>query len=695
MFALAGVPVNYGLPWSGTLEPSEACDRGGADGSRCCHLAISRLPCCGLHGTARCRFQAPNEENPHRSPVDPVIDYAIYMLDTEGAVRSWNQGAERCEGYGVRDILGAPFETFFVPEDRALGLPAEILVKALQQGRFETECWQLRKDGSRYWAQVVIDAAYGDDGARVGYAALTRDLTAAKQAAENQRRSEEQFRILVQGVTDYAIYLLDPEGKVSSWNAGAQRIKGYLPREIIGKHFSTFYTDEDRERELPARGLATAARLGRFENEGWRVRKDGSRFWAHIVIDRILDDRGRHIGYAKITRDITAKRQAEQELAQTREALFHAQKMEAVGQLTGGVAHDFNNLLMAIIGNLELLIRRLQHDPQSLALLNNALSGAERGATLTRRMLAFARRQELKPAALDLRPLTRNLVSLMERSLGPQVGVDLAFPISLERVMVDANQFELAILNLVMNARDAIPAGGRITLAAQSVQVGEGHAVGLPSGRYVCMSVTDRGQGMDAATLERATEPFFTTKGVGKGTGLGLSMVHGLAEQSGGRLVLHSEAGKGTRAEIWLPVAPAEAPSETPPSPMDEPSRNGQLRVMLVDDDPLILATTAAVLEDMGHLTYEKSSANEALEALFGGVEVDLLITDQMMPVVPGHQLLAQVRAQWPQLPAILASGYAETPKDLPGNVVRLAKPYGRAELMQAIDRAVLMHMTA
>jgi CheY-like chemotaxis protein len=219
--------------------------------------------------------------------------------------------------------------------------------------------------------------------------------------------------------------------------------------------------------------------------------------------------------------------------------------------------------------------------------------------------------------------------------------------------------------------------------------------VGLAPGRYVCLSVTDEGQGMDAATLERATEPFFTTKGVGKGTGLGLSMVHGLAEQSGGRLVLHSEAEQGTRAEVWLPVAPTETQMETPPSPMDEPSRNGQLRVMLVDDDPLILATTAAVLEDMGHLTYEKSSANEALEALFGGVELDLLITDQMMPGVQGHQLLLQVRAQWPQLPAILASGYSETPKDLPGNVVRLAKPYGRAELMQAIDNAVLMQMLA
>ncbi|NKJ20331.1 PAS domain-containing sensor histidine kinase [Dyella sp. SG609] len=635
------------------------------------------------------------EENKYRLLVDATIDHAIYMLDTDGAVRSWNRGAERCEGYGAQEILGAPFETFFVPEDRALGLPAEILAKAREQGRHDLECWQLRKDGSRFWAQVTVDPACGDDGEQAGYAILARDLTAAKQAQETLRRSEEQFRILVQGVTDYAIYLLDPEGKVSSWNAGAQRIKGYAPREIIGKHFSTFYTDEDRERGLPAKGLATAARIGRFENEGWRVRKDGSRFWAHIVIDRILDDHGRHVGYAKITRDITARREAEQELANTREALFHAQKMEAVGQLTGGVAHDFNNLLMAIIGNLELLTRRLQHDPSSLALLNNALSGAERGATLTKRMLAFARRQELKPAALDLRPLARNLVGLMERSLGPRIGVDLAFPISLERVLVDANQLELAILNLVMNARDAMPEGGRITLGAQSVQVDEGHAVGLAPGRYVCLSVTDEGQGMDAATLERATEPFFTTKGVGKGTGLGLSMVHGLAEQSGGRLVLHSETEQGTRAEVWLPVAPTETQMETPPSPMDEPSRNGQLRVMLVDDDPLILATTAAVLEDMGHLTYEKSSANEALEALFGGVELDLLITDQMMPGVQGHQLLLQVRAQWPQLPAILASGYSETPKDLPGNVVRLAKPYGRAELMQAIDKAVLMQMLA
>ncbi|MGO4703597.1 PAS domain S-box protein [Dyella sp. 2RAB6] len=625
--------------------------------------------------------------------MDAVIDYAIYMLGTDAAVRSWNKGAERCEGYAAQDILGAPFDTFFVHEDRALGLPAGILDQALEDSRHETECWQLRKDGSRFWAHLTVDPVYGDDGGQIGFAILARDLTAAKLAEENQRRSEEQFRILVQGVTDYAIYLLDPQGKVSSWNAGAQRIKGYAPREIIGKHFSTFYTEEDRARELPAKGLATAARLGRFENEGWRLRKDGSRFWAHIVIDRILDDQGRHVGFAKITRDITVRREAEQELAKTREALFHAQKMEAVGQLTGGVAHDFNNLLMAIIGNLELLTRRLQHDPSSLALLSNALSGAERGATLTRRMLAFARRQELKPAALDLRPLARNLMGLMERSLGPRIGVDLAFPISLERVLVDANQLELAILNLVMNARDAMPEGGRITLGAQSVQVEPGHAVGLAPGRYVCLSVSDEGQGMDATTLERATEPFFTTKGVGKGTGLGLSMVHGLAEQSDGRLVLHSEAGQGTRAEVWLPVAPSETQVEAAPSPMDEPSRNGQLRVMLVDDDPLILATTAAVLEDIGHLTYEKSSANEALEALFGGVEVDLLITDQMMPGVQGHQLLIQARAQWPQLPAILASGYSETPKDLPGSVVRLAKPYGRAELMQAIDKAVLMQM--
>jgi len=635
------------------------------------------------------------DRNANGFTVDSAIDSAIFLLNAEGAVWRWNKGAERCTGYAAQDILGASFEAFFVPEDRASGLPAQMLAKALELGHHQAECWQQRHDGSRFRAHMMVDTAYGNDGEQVGYAVVAHDLTAARQAEESLRRSEEQFRILVQGVTDYAIYLLDPEGHVSSWNAGAQRIKGYAPREIIGEHFSMFYTEEDRGRDMPAKGLATAARLGRFENEGWRVRKDGSRFWAHIVIDRILDEHGRHVGFAKVTRDITARREAEQELAKTREALFHAQKMEAVGQLTGGVAHDFNNLLMAIIGNLELLVRRLQHDPQSLALLNNALSGAERGATLTKRMLAFARRQELKPAALDLRPLARNLVGLMERSLGSHIGVDLAFPISLERVLVDANQLELAILNLVMNARDAMPEGGRITLSAQSMEIDDRHAVGLTPGRYVCLAVSDQGQGMDAGTLERATEPFFTTKGVGKGTGLGLSMVHGLAEQSGGRLVLRSEAGKGTQAEIWLPVAPSEAELDAPPSPMDEPSRNGQLRVMLVDDDPLILATTAAVLEDMGHLTYEKSSANEALEALFGGVEVDLLFTDQMMPGVQGHQLLTQVRAQWPQLPAILASGYTETPKDLPGSVVRLAKPYGRAELMQAIDKAMLMQVTA
>ncbi|WNL44142.1 PAS domain S-box protein [Dyella sp. BiH032] len=635
------------------------------------------------------------QENKYTLLVESVIDYAMYTLGADGSVLSWNKGAEHCAGYGVEEVIGAGFEMFFVPDDRAVNLPAGLLAEADARGRHVAECWQLRKDGQRFWAHVTIDQVVRADGEHAGYAVLTRDLTERRRAEEDLRRSEEQFRILIQGVTDYAIYLLDPEGNVSSWNLGAQRIKGYAPREIIGKHFSTFYTDEDRAQGLPAKGLATAARLGRFENEGWRVRKDGSRFWAHIVIDRILDDHGHHIGFAKITRDITAKREAEQELAQTREALFHAQKMESVGQLTGGVAHDFNNLLMAIIGNLELLSKRFQDDPQALVLLKNALAGAERGASLTKRMLAFARRQELRPTPLDVRPLVRNIAGLMERSLGSVIGIDMAFPLSLERVLVDGNQLELALLNLVMNARDAMPDGGRIRIAAQSVQVNERHAIGLPEGRYVCLSVSDEGHGMDEATLERATEPFFTTKGVGKGTGLGLSMVHGLAEQSGGRLVLKSDVGQGTRAEIWLPTAPSEQRAEHAPSAMSEPSRHGQLRVMLVDDDPLILATTSAVLEDIGHLTYEMSSANEALEALFGGVEVDLLITDQMMPGVQGHQLIAQVHAQWPQVPAILASGYTETPKELSEQVVRLSKPYTRAELMHAIDKAVLMHISA
>ena len=366
----------------------------------------------------------------------------------------------------------------------------------------------------------------------------------------------------MQGVTDYAICMLDKEGRVNSWNAGAQRIKGYHPYEIIGRHFSQFYTEEDREAAMPRKALETAAREGRFEREAERVRKDGSRFWAHIIIDAIRDDEGELIGFAKITRDITERKEAQEKVEKAREFSLQAQKLEAIGQLTGGIAHDFNNLLTAVLGSLELLRKRLRDDPKSIALLENAAQGAQRGTTLTKRLLAFAR-LELRKEVTSIADLVRGMTELLQRSIGPSFNLETHFPLSLKPIEVDTNQLELALLNLTLNARDAMPDGGDIILAAREESVAAAHE-GLEAGNYLRVSVTDTGEGMDEETLGRATEPFFTTKGVGKGTGLGLSMVHGFAEQSGGRLILRSQKDRGTTAELWLPVAKASVQPVNP-----------------------------------------------------------------------------------------------------------------------------------
>lgn len=631
-----------------------------------------------------------NEENTYRLLVDAIVDYAIAMLDIDGHISSWNSGAKRSTGYSADRIIGKHFACFYTDEDRLDGRPEKDLMTARAEGRFETEGWRVREDGALFWASVVIDPVRTDDGNLIGYAKVMRDLTERQRDKHRLRHSEEQFRRLVQSVEDYAIFMLDTQGLVSSWNSGAQRIKGYTDHEIIGQHFSTFYTLDDRAQRQPERALRVAAETGRFENEGWRLRKDGSSFWAHVVIDRILDDDGEHIGFAKVTRDITNKRDADQALAEAREALFQSQKLEAIGQLTGGVAHDFNNLLMAVLASLELLESHLRDDPRALNLLANAIAGARRGAALTQRMLAFARKQELKPTRVDIKALVQGISGLLQRSAGPTITIDTVFPLTLEHVLVDSNQLELALLNLVMNARDAMPEGGRIIIAARTENVKRGsHRSGLPNGAYVCVALTDEGHGMDPVTLQRAMEPFFTTKGVGKGTGLGLSMVHGLAEQSGGRLVMHSEVANGTTAELWLPMAidQAEQPTVIEP-PAASPVQGEGLSILVVDDDPLIAMTMNAVLTDMGHQSYEAHSGKIALELLETGCHVDVIITDYAMPGMTGIQFAQRVKAQWPSVPIILASGYAELPEESSADIIRLPKPYGRADLVQAINRA-------
>jgi PAS domain S-box-containing protein len=495
-----------------------------------------------------------------------------------------------------------------------------------------------------------------------------------------------RYRLLIEAVTDYAIYMLSHEGIVTSWNPGAERFKGYTAREIIGQHFSRFYT-EDRRSGLPQRALETARREGKFESEGWRVRKDGTRFWAYVIIDPIRARSGELVGFAKVTRDLTERKEAQDSLEKARAALLQSQKMDAIGQLTGGVAHDFNNLLMAVLSSLELMRKRLPNDPKLLGLLENAVQGARRGAVLTERMLAFARRQELKQEVVDIPHLVRNMRELLQRSIGPSIDIDARFPLAVNQALADPNQLELALLNLVVNARDAMPDGGKIVIAIREEQVPDVYGSGLEPGPYVCLSVSDTGEGMDEETLRRATEPFFTTKGPGKGTGLGLSMVHGIAEQSGGKFALHSRKGEGTTAEIWLPAAPANAAAtvrQRAPIPvLEEPVRS--LMILIVDDDALVLMNSHAMLEDLGHTAMSASSGREALEILTHRSDVDLVITDHAMPQMTGLALAEAIGKEWPALPVILATGYAEMEAGVRARWRKLLKPYTEADLDRVI----------
>jgi signal transduction histidine kinase len=408
--------------------------------------------------------------------------------------------------------------------------------------------------------------------------------------------------------------------------------------------------------------------------------------WAHVVIDPIRSPGGELIGFAKITRDITERRSAQEALEEARARAVQSQKMEAIGQLTGGIAHDFNNLLAVVLGNLEMARKQLPDDPKLHRLIANSMRAAERGATLTRRMLAFARRQQLHSEPVEVPQVIGGMSELLQRSIGPAVLIKTRFPIGLSRVMTDANQLELALLNLTVNARDAMPEGGVITISAREREIAGQDPTALAPGNYVGVCVSDTGVGMDERTLEQATEPFFTTKGVGKGTGLGLSMVHGFAQQSGGAFVLRSTKGQGTSAELWLPVADSTA-GTTPLEDRNEepPSGKGALRILVVDDDSLVLMNTTALLEDLGHIVLEASSAEQALSQLRHSPDVDLVITDHIMPGMKGAQLVEAIKSDWPTLPVLLATGYAELQSDAALTVPLIAKPFTQRDLARAM----------
>ena len=473
------------------------------------------------------------------------------------------------------------------------------------------------------------------------------------------------YELLIQGVVDYAIFMLDPEGRVASWNPGAQRIKGYSAEEIIGEHFSRFYPHEERIAGAPMRALRTAAETGRFSAEGWRIRKDGSRFWAMVVIDAIHHE-GRLVGFAKITRDLTERREAQIQLEQSREQLFQAQKMEAVGQLTGGLAHDFNNLLTGITGSLELLQMRLaQGRLGDLDRYVTAAQGAaRRAAALTQRLLAFSRRQTLDPKPTNINRLIAGMEELIRRTMGPVVELEVVGAAGLWTALIDPNQLESALLNLCINARDAMPEGGRLTVETANKWLDEraGRERDLLPGQYLSLCVTDTGTGMTPEILGRAFDPFFTTKPIGLGTGLGLSMVYGFARQSGGQVRIYSEVGQGTTVCLYLPRHHGQEDSpEGTPEPRGPPRADRGETVLVVDDEPTVRMLVTEVLEDLSYTAVEAADGAAALRVLQSDTRIDLLITDVGLPGgMNGRQLADAGRAQRPGLKVLFITGYAE-----------------------------------
>ena len=594
---------------------------------------------------------------------DALTGYAIFLLSPEGNVLSWNGGARRLKGYDEADIVGQPFSRFYTAEDQKHNLPQRELGIASREGRFEAEGWRVRKDGTAFWALVVIEAVY-QDGDLVGFANITRDLSERKAAERALVESESQFRRLVQSVVDYAIFQLDRDGLVTTWNPGAERIKGYAPDEIIGQHFSCFYTEEDRAANLPELALVTAVAEGRYEAETWRVRKGGERFFASVLIDPIFDEGGEVAGFAKVTRDVTERLNAQLALKEAQEKFAASQKMEAVGQLSGGIAHDFNNLLMIVIGNLETAQRHAGDNPNLQRNLQNAMRGAQRAASLTSRLLAFSRRQPLSPKPLDLNKYLADAVDFIQRSLGEQIEVEAVGSAGLWQVEVDANHLETALLNLAINARDAMPEGGKLTIEASNSFLDADYCRRNPElqpGRYVVISVSDTGQGMPQDVRERAFEPFFTTKEPGQGTGLGLSQVYGFVKQSGGNIKIYSELGEGTTIKIYLPrLIEITSDEENEPEERLVEGEQGET-ILVVEDDRDVRTYIADMLRQLNYRVLTAPHASAALQLLKNAaIRIDLMLTDVVMPGQNGRELAREAHKIRPKLKVIYMSGYSQ-----------------------------------
>jgi PAS domain S-box-containing protein len=610
---------------------------------------------------------------------DASTDLFAIVSTTDGIPRRINQAAwEAMLKYPAAKILSTRLVDLVHPDDRdrTLGMRRTHMDERAYFG-FENrfQCG----DGEAIW--LSWNVVREDD---LIYCSA-RDITGEKNDREALVRSERELRLLTTGLVDYALIMLSPQGVVTRWNTGAERIKGYAADEIIGRHMSVFYTEADRAAGVPQQALQTAVEQGRFEAESWRVRKDGALFWANVVIDAIRGADGELLGFAKITRDITERRNAQLELERANKRLAQSQKVEALGQLTGGVAHDFNNLLMVMGGQAELLGARFAHDERALRSLQAISAAVKRGKELTGHLLAFARRQRLKPEAVSLGARLLDLQPLLASSLGRSTDLVIDCPSELWSVDVDVNALEVAVLNMAVNARDAMPDGGELRIVARNVPRGDAASEGL-DGHFIEITVADTGAGIPADILGKVTEPFFTTKEVNKGTGLGLSQVDGFVQQSGGRMTIESELGQGVTIRILLPRARSEPVSATQAG---ETLGARRLSILCVEDNPEVGDVAAGMLEQLGHAVHLVTSASAADRFLDEGGRVDLVFSDIVMAgELNGLGLARRIRVRHPAMPILLVTGYSREAEAIGDEFPVLAKPYQLGDLDQAIRAA-------
>jgi PAS domain S-box-containing protein len=623
------------------------------------------------------------EQQVHLLEAQRLADVGSWSWDVKQNRVTWSDQLHAIYGTTPQDFIGTVEDYLgrVHPEDRPR--VQEALAEVLKSGsEFQIDERIMRPDGTTRHLRSTGKVVRDESGSAVRMLGVCQDVTERKNAELALRESEQRYRLLVESAHDHAIFMLDPCGRIVSWNSAAERLYGYSAQEVIGREFSMFLTDDDRGDGVARQILTRAAETGKFETEGWRVRKDGSRFWASSVIDAIHDQDGTLVGFVKIMRDFTERRRTQAAIEETREKLAQAQKMEAIGQLTGGIAHDFNNLLMIVSGHAQILRRGLT-DPQKLRAVEAIAAAASRGESLTRQLLAFARRQPLSPVVVDLAERIEAVREMLARSLRGDIEFRCDLEPGLWPVEVDASELELALVNIALNARDAMPDGGRIVLTGRNVCLRRGESPGELIGDHVAVAVSDTGCGIPRDVLPKVFEPFFTTKSVDKGTGLGLSQVYGFAQQSRGAVSIDSELGRGTTVTIYLPRS-LKTPSTSIPTKAPQPG-TAVGTILVVEDNSEVAQVTAALLQQLGYGVIHANSAAEALTRLAGG-GIDLVFSDIVMPgAMDGIALAREIRARHPDIPVLLTSGYSDVAHHADSEFAIMRKPFQLASLDQAV----------